>query len=181
MHYGYLAILIGTFLEGETILVLAGFAAHRGYLELSGVIGAAFVGTLFGDQLFFFLGQRHSSWLLRKKPRWATRIGQVQGLINNYRLLIITGFRFLYGFRTITPFALGMSRVPARLFIPLNIAGALLWAVVFGAGGYLFGQALEAVLGNLRRYELLILLSLAGCGFLIWLVYFWYSGKNKPS
>ena len=29
-NYGYAAILIGTFLEGETILVLAGLAAHQG-------------------------------------------------------------------------------------------------------------------------------------------------------
>jgi len=33
-NYGYAAILIGTFLEGETILVLAGLAAHQGYLVL---------------------------------------------------------------------------------------------------------------------------------------------------
>jgi membrane protein DedA with SNARE-associated domain len=33
--YGYLAVLVGTFLEGETILVLGGFAAHRGYLQNS--------------------------------------------------------------------------------------------------------------------------------------------------
>ena len=31
-HYGYIGILIGTFLEGETILVISGFLAHRGYL-----------------------------------------------------------------------------------------------------------------------------------------------------
>jgi len=36
--YGYAAIGIGTFLEGETILILVGFAAHRGYLELPWVI-----------------------------------------------------------------------------------------------------------------------------------------------
>ena len=52
-NYGYAAILIGTFLEGETILVLAGLAAHQGYLVLSWVILAAFVGSLCGDQLFF--------------------------------------------------------------------------------------------------------------------------------
>ena len=40
--YGYLAVLLGTFLEGETILVLGGFAAHRGYLALPWVIVAAF-------------------------------------------------------------------------------------------------------------------------------------------
>ena len=51
--YRYAAILIGTFLEGETILVLAGLAAHQGYLMLTGVILAAFFGSLCGDQLFF--------------------------------------------------------------------------------------------------------------------------------
>jgi len=51
--YGYVAVLLGTFLEGETILVLGGFAAHRGYLALPWVIVAAFFGSLCGDQLFF--------------------------------------------------------------------------------------------------------------------------------
>ena len=65
--YGYLAILVGTFFEGETVLVLGGFAAHRGYLDLPGVILAAFVGTLLGDQLFFVLGRWHSEKILAKR------------------------------------------------------------------------------------------------------------------
>ena len=55
-NYGYAAILIGTFLEGETILVLAGLAAHQGSLVLTWVIIAAFAGSLCGDQLFFIWG-----------------------------------------------------------------------------------------------------------------------------
>ena len=51
-----MAVILGTFLEGETILVLAGLAAHQGYLSLSGIILAAFAGSLCGDQLFFFWG-----------------------------------------------------------------------------------------------------------------------------
>ena len=65
---GYLSILIGTFLEGETILVLGGLAAHRGYLSLAGVIMAAFIGSLCGDQLFFYLGRRHSQAVLARRP-----------------------------------------------------------------------------------------------------------------
>lgn len=61
-HYGYLALLIGTFLEGETILVLGGLAAHQGYLDLAGVILAAFAGSLMGDQFFFLLGRRRSAY-----------------------------------------------------------------------------------------------------------------------
>ena len=56
-HFGYMAILIGTFLEGETILVLGGFLAHRGYLHLPWVIASAFAGTFAGDQLYFYLGR----------------------------------------------------------------------------------------------------------------------------
>jgi len=37
-NYGYLAILILTFFEGETIVILAGVAAHLGLLELQWVI-----------------------------------------------------------------------------------------------------------------------------------------------
>ena len=59
-NYGYAAIFIGTFLEGETVLVLAGMAAHRGYLVLTWVITAAFLGRLCGDQLFLFGTQTQS-------------------------------------------------------------------------------------------------------------------------
>ncbi|MCW8858357.1 MAG: DedA family protein [Deltaproteobacteria bacterium] len=176
-HYGYLAVLVGTFLEGETILILAGFAAHRGYLELPWIIAAAFVGTLFGDQLFFFLGRRHSDFLLKRKPHWKPRMERVQNLINNYKILIIISFRFLYGLRTVTPFALGMSQVPLRLFITLNVLGALVWAVVIGVAGYLFGQALESFLGDLKHYEYRVLLGLAGVGLIVWLIHFWRSRK----
>ncbi len=51
--YGYLTILLETFLEGETILVLGGFAAHRGYMHLPWVIGAAFVDSLCGGFSFY--------------------------------------------------------------------------------------------------------------------------------
>jgi membrane protein DedA with SNARE-associated domain len=170
-HYGYLAVLVGTFLEGEAILILAGFAAHRDYLQLPWVIIAAFLGTLFGDQLFFYLGRRHSEYLLSKRPHWRPRLERAQTLIQRYRGPIILGFRFLYGLRTVTPFALGMSQVPLRLFVPLNVLGALIWAVSFGCAGYLFGQAMEVFLGDLKRYEYWLFAALAAMGLAMWFVY----------
>ena len=50
--YGYLAVFAGSLLEGETILVLAGFAAHQGYLSLELTVAIAFVGGTLGDQVF---------------------------------------------------------------------------------------------------------------------------------
>ena len=36
--YGYLAVFVGAFLEGETILALAGLAAYRGYMDFKLVV-----------------------------------------------------------------------------------------------------------------------------------------------
>ena len=170
--YGYWVILGGTFLEGETVLVLAGFAAHRGYLQLPWVIGAAFAGTLAGDQLFFFLGRRHSAWFLARRPTWVPRMERASRLIERYENPIILGFRFLYGLRTVVPFALGASRVSAVRFVVLNLAGALVWAVVVGTGGYLFGQALETLLQDIKKYELLAMLGIGVTGASFWALYF---------
>ena len=177
-HYGYLAILIGTFLEGETVLVLGGFAAHRGYLDLSLVILMAFIGTVSGDQLFYFLGHRHSQAVLNYRPGWRPRIDRARKMIETHRILIILSFRFLYGLRTVTPFTLGIANVPARLFVPLNILGALVWSVAIGSAGYFFGHALEIVFGRLKQVELWIMLGIALFGGIFWLVHI-HAEKKK--
>ncbi len=170
--YGYVAVLVGTFLEGETVLVLGGFAAHRGYLALPWVIMAAFLGTLCGDQLFFFLGRRHSQTVLARRPSWKARAERAQRLLERFRTPLILAFRFMYGLRTVIPFTIGMSTVPTRQFIFLNIIGALVWAAVIGTGGYLFGNALEIILGNIKHYEREVLGAIAAIGALVWIIYF---------
>ena len=179
--YGYLTILIGTFLEGETILVLGGFAAHRGYMALSGVILAAFVGSLCGDQLFFYLGRRHSQAVLAKRPFWKARVDKVQRLLGRYHTPLILFFRFLYGLRTVAPFVIGMSDVRIRKFIILNSIGALLWAVVVGAGGYLFGHTLEIIIGDIKHYEKEMLILIAVVGILVWILHFYRRRQKNPA
>jgi membrane protein DedA with SNARE-associated domain len=177
-NYGYAAILIGTFLEGETILVLAGLAAHQGYLKLTGVIAAAFLGSLCGDQLFFYLGRKHSQAVLAKRPAWRTKAEKVQKLMNRYQTPMILSFRFLYGLRTVAPFVIGTSAVSIKKFIFLNVTGALVWAVAVGSGGYLFGNALELFIGKVKHYEMQAFAIIALLGLLIWSVHFYYRRKH---
>ena len=169
--YGYLAIVVGTFLEGETVLVLGGFAAHRGYLELPWVILAAFVGSLIGDQLYFFLGRTKSTTFLNKRPTWKARVEKIQALLERYRTPIILIFRFLYGLRLVAPFAIGMSSVPVGEFIFLNTLGALVWAILIGAGGYFFGNVLEAIIGDIKHYEFKIMAAICIGGMILWTIH----------
>jgi membrane protein DedA with SNARE-associated domain len=158
-HYGYLAIFVGTFLEGETILVLAGFLAHRGYLILEWVIFFAFIGTYAGDQLFFYIGRWKGDAILAKRLHWQLRSRRVFELLQRHQILVIVGFRFIYGLRTVTPFVIGMSGVRPLRFLMLNGLGAGIWAIAIGVLGYLLGQTIALVLEHVKRYELAVLVT----------------------
>jgi len=173
LSYGYIAVFIGTFLEGETILVMAGFAAHSGYLNLYWVIGMAILGSFLGDQLFFYLGARFGWRILGRFPKLKPRADRVQVLLERYHLPLILGVRFMYGLRIVGPLVIGMSSVNWLRFFVLNLIGAIVWAWLIGGAGYLFGQALELMLADLRHYEEAILLLMIMAGVAVWLGYRW--------
>lgn len=171
--YGYAAIGIGTFIEGETILVLGGFAAHRGYLDLPWVIIWGFLGTVIGDQLYFYMGRIKGKRFIEKRPQWKANSDKVLVLLNKHHAWVILGFRFMYGLRTVTPFLIGASNVSPLRFLILNLFGAALWSVTIGLLGYLFGDVLELTLGNIKKYELLVYVFLTMIGATIWFMHFY--------
>lgn len=169
--YGYAAVGVGAFLEGETFLVLGGFAAHGGYLELSRVILCAYMATLFGDQLYFHVGRFKGADLLAKRPRWKSRTDKVFRILHRHQVWLILGFRFLYGLRIATPFVIGVSGISPFRFLMLDAVGALFWTVAITVLGYLFGYTLEALLGDVRNIEWLVFAVVAFIGIIVWIVH----------
>ncbi len=168
-NYGYTAVAIGTFLEGETILLLGGFAAHRGFLELPWVIVCAFLGSFVGDQAFFYIGRTNGEKMLQKRPHWKAKSTRVLAMADKHQTWLILGFRFLYGLRSVTPFLLGAAKVSPVRFFFLNMVGAGVWSVAVGSLGYYFGYAIESVLGNIKRYEMGVFGVMAAVGLGFWL------------
>lgn len=175
--YGYAVLLVGTFLEGETILVIAGFAAHRGWLSLPWVMAVAFCGSLAGDQLWFHLGRRKGSAFVAARPAWAQGAERVRMLTGRHGVLVVLGFRFLYGLRTVTPLVLGASGYDVRRFTALNVAGAAVWSVLVSLAGYFFGHVAESLIEDIKRYELWLIAILALTGAVVWL---WRVLRRRP-
>ncbi len=169
-EFGYLAILIGTFLEGETILVVGGFAAYEGYLELPLVMVAAFFGSLFGDQLYFFIGRYNGRALLKRFPGWQPRVNRFRTMMDRHDTWFILVFRFLYGLRTVAPFAIGLSNVTLKKFIILNVISAAIWAATLAVLGFFFGRMMEAVLDDIKKYELIIMAGIFLAASIIFIV-----------
>ena len=170
-QFGYLALFVGAFFEGESVVIAAAFAAHEGYLKLQWVILAAFLGALGGDEFYFFVGRLKGRAYLQSRPLWQIRVRKVQRLLERHRRLIILGFRFLYGLRTVTPFALGMSEVRTGEFVSFNLLGAGAWALSVGLFGFLFGATCEAFMKDARRYEQWVILSILAVSALAWIGY----------
>ena len=168
-HYGYIAVFIGAVLEGETVLIVAGFAAHRGYLDLGGVVAVATLGGFLGDQFFFTVGRARGRQLLARFPAIERQSARVQTLVNRYHTWLIVGVRFLYGLRVAGPVLLGMSEVSHARFAVFNLLGALIWASLIAGAGYVFGQTVEMMLSNAKRYELEAAGVLLAAGIVIWL------------
>ncbi|MDF3868288.1 DedA family protein [Pseudomonas denitrificans (nom. rej.)] len=167
--FGYFALFLGTFFEGETILVLAGFLAFRGYMQLEYVIAVAFFGSYAGDQLWYFLGRRHGRKLLARKPRWQKMGDKALEHVRKHPDLWVLSFRFVYGLRTVMPVAIGLSGYPPARYLLLNGIGAIVWASVLGSAAFYFGSVLEGVLGNIKKYELMVLGGFVMVGLLFWL------------
>jgi membrane protein DedA with SNARE-associated domain len=165
-QYGYAAVFIGCLIEGETILILAGFAAHQGYLSFPLVAALAFAGGAIGDQFFFFLGRKYGQSLIDKYPRIKPHVDTVNKLIVRFHSFVIILVRFMYGLRVAGPVAIGASGVSVSRFIVFNLFGAAMWALIIGGAGYLFGQTLSWLFTDLKHYEELAIVLLAASGLL---------------
>lgn len=158
-NYGYWAVFIGCLLEGETILILGGLAAHQHVLQWPQVMVWATLGGMIGDQILFWTGRYFGPRLMPRLHRQQATIDRVSGLIERYPTASIFSVRFLYGMRLIGPLVIGASRLSPVRFSIINLLGAAVWAVLFVTAGYWAGEFLEDLLGNLKPYRLPIFIG----------------------
>jgi membrane protein DedA with SNARE-associated domain len=151
--HGYWILAIGCVLEGETVLVLAALAAHRGYLNPAAVVTTAAACAFAGNQSFFWLGRRHGTALLERWPFLARHSAKIRRLIERHASLAAVAVRFAYGMRIAGPILLGASSMRPLHYAVLNVLSAIAWALLVGAAGWFFGEAAAAMFGQLAHVE----------------------------
>jgi membrane protein DedA with SNARE-associated domain len=169
--YGYYAVVIGTFFEGELIMLAAGMAACAGFLSLPGVIAAGMLGIFASDTFCFLLGrlagQRIQVWF----PRLFARMDVVFSLMERHEERMLVCFQFFPGLCTVTPVAFGMSRISIARFMALDLAGNASWTLFFSLTGYLGSAAVVQAVRS-GGFGELVVCSLAGlAAFSIWRIY----------
>ena len=171
--FGYLATFAGSLLEGETLLILSGLAAHRGYLDIFIVVLVGAVGGALGDFGFFLVGRRYREHFVQRFPKLRPGFERVRQMIERYPNATIFGVRFMYGLRVVGPVAIGSTRISLLQFAVVNLIGAVTWSACWAGAGYLLGHAAERLLGELSRYEGFLVAGLLVIGAIVALVLRW--------
>jgi membrane protein DedA with SNARE-associated domain len=156
----YVVTFVWTFLEGETFVLFAGLAARQDIIRLDLLILFAWLGSFCGDQVYFWVGRRWGNALLQRYPRWTPGVHAALGLLRRYNTWFILSFRFVYGVRNFSSFAMGTSGLAWPRFCILNFIAAGIWAVTFAGVGYFVGATFEHLLGDLALVFGLVMLGI---------------------
>lgn len=137
------AVVLGFVLPGELTVVLGGVLASRGRLPLSAVLAASVLGPLAGDVVGYRLGRRYGEAVVRKRlgRRWERAHRQ----LSRKGPAVFLG-RFLPFVRTVLPLTAGAVGMPARRFLPWDLAAAAVWGIASSLLGFLAGRELETFL-----------------------------------
>ncbi len=168
--WSYLATFLYAFIMGEYFVPVIGFMVAQGALSAAPVLVACWLGSFCGDQCWFWVGRHFGLRVLARRPHWREHVDRTLAWIKRYNALFILGFRFIYGVRYVSAFAVGITGIGWRKFLILNFIGALIWAIGFLGAGYLFGQAFAnwELPRHARLFFVTGIIVVAAVGYLIY-------------
>jgi len=152
--YGYLAVFVivglesaGVPMPGETALVSAAIFAGQGGLDIKWVIASAAAAAMLGDNAGYWVGREFGFPLVLKFGRHIgldeKRLKLGQYLFQRHGGKIVFFGRFVAMLRAFAALLAGVNRLEWPRFFLFNALGAIVWASLFGLGGYFLGHAFE--------------------------------------
>jgi membrane protein DedA with SNARE-associated domain len=142
----------GVPLPGETALVSAAiYAGAVGGLQIEYVIAVAASAAIIGDNVGFFIGRKWGLPLLQRYGHLVNldekRLALGARLFERHGAKIVFYGRFIAFLRIFAALLAGALNYGWRPFLFYNALGGICWALVFGLGGYVFGDTVTKLSG----------------------------------
>lgn len=176
--YGYIAVFIGGFVEGEIFLLVAGFFIKHGFLQPFPTLIFSILGALSHELIYFFLGRWKGRAFLLGNKYTKRKYRKAKRLINRYGVLSLFFIRFLYGMRIVPMILMGATGFSLYKFLFFNILSLIVWAVLFLSIGYLFGHAVEVLFGKIKDIYFVAGIAVIFLGLFVYVFYYVIS-KNS--
>lgn len=141
-------LLIGFFLPGDTLLLLAGVLASQGELPLLQLLAVIVVAAIVGDNVGYSIGRRTGHRIFKKEEGilfHKENIQRAEDFYNKHGGKTIIMARFIPVVRTFAPMVAGIAKMPRRRFMAYNVVGGLLWGVGVTLLGYFVGSKIPHI------------------------------------
>jgi len=174
-QYGYWAVFIWTFIEGETVFIAAAALAAAEVMQPWKVIVVAATGAFAGHMFFFALGRWKGMQLIESVPFLERHHPKANIILDKYAHWSIFIFQYLYGTRIVAALLFGCSSIEFWRFFLLQIINCITWAFLIYAIGHALGLAGMAIL---HRFGIIGLLTVIGIAAVVGLVIYFRFGHH---
>jgi len=160
-QYGYWAVFIWTFIEGESVFIAAAALAAAGLLTPWKVIVVAACGAFVGHIVFFMIGRWKGIAVIEAIPFLKRHYPKANMILDQYAHWSIFIFQYLYGTRLVAAIMFGCSSIGFARFALLQVVNCLSWALIIYTAGHLLGMAGMAILHRFGVAGLVVVLLVA--------------------
>ena len=172
-HYKYLVIFPIAVIEGPIIIVVSGFLAYLGILNIYVAFFLLVIADTVGDSLYYLIGKY---W---RRALWIKKIGKFLGynekseefLENHFQKHKVKTFliaKFSHGVGSSVQVASGIARVNYFEFVLLNLLGTIPKTLILMTIGYYAGDSYIKIDGYLDSIAfIMICISLFSLLYLI--------------
>jgi membrane protein DedA with SNARE-associated domain len=141
--YGYLAISLAAFWEGEVVLIAAGALCGSGYLDWRLTILAAAIGGSAGDQIYFYAAHDRAARAIKKSKRLSKWYPKISKFVLRHSTVAVLLSRFAAGLRITIPLVCATVGMPAKKYSILSLLSGFAWASFWVAVSYQAGAHLK--------------------------------------
>ncbi len=141
--YGYLAVLVAAFWEGEVVLIAAGALCGSGHLDWRLTILAAAIGGSAGDQMYFYAAHERAARAIKKSKRLSKWYPKVSKFVLRHSTVAVLLSRFAAGLRITIPLVCATAGMPAKKYSVLSLVSGFAWASFWVAVSYQAGVHLR--------------------------------------
>jgi len=165
---GYIATFLGTFIEGEILLLTSVISAKMGYFNYFGGLVAAFFGAYIKDWIKFLIVKKQGTKLLTKKPDLKTKLDNASSWFEKRPYLYLSFYRLMYGFSTVVLMLSGLKDISYSRFAIHSAISIALWVTLLGGFGFFCAEAMLENLDFLSNHKLEIIGALTVIGLGYW-------------
>jgi membrane-associated protein len=157
--FGEAAVFVGFVLPGETAVLLGGFLASTGHLNIAVLCALVFVAAVVGDSVGFEVGKRFGPRViaLGMFRKHQDRLARAQTTLRERGGPAVLAGRFTAFLRAVMPGLAGLSRMPYGVFLFWNAIGGFFWGIGFALVGYFAGASYEKVAATIGRGSAIVL------------------------